>query len=258
MNRLFVTATALAMLAPMAARADLHIRLPNDIGYGELEFEHNGAAGFDRKGDKSGAQSYTTEIGTGVTPWWHTEIELSYNRDAGPTGGLLMDGVVWENLFQLTEPGEKFVDLGFYTEYGQSLTTGKHAGPNELVFGPVIGKDIGRTTHTLNLFLTRELGPNQETHGLNFNYAWQSRWNIWRPLSPAIEIYGDSGVIGQSPRLSRQQLLVGPVGVGSVNLNDLGLGKTGRVKYELGWLFGATDASPGGTLRWRFELEFPF
>jgi len=30
------------------------------------------------------------------------------------------------------------------------------------------------------------------------------------------------------------------------------------LKYEVGWLFDATQASPTGTLRWRLELEIPF
>jgi hypothetical protein len=81
---------------------------------------------------------------------------------------------------------------------------------------------------------------------------------VWAPLSPAVEIYGDSGVIGHWPKLSQQPLLVGPVAVGVLQLHDLGLGHAGRIKYETGWLFGATDSSPQGTLRWRLELEIPF
>jgi hypothetical protein len=258
MIRLIHAVTALALLAPAVARADFHIRSPYEIDYGELEFEHNGAASFDRMRDKSGAQSYTLEIGTGPTPWWHTELELGFNRDAGAAEPLLAEAAVWENTIQLTEPGEYFFDLGFYAEYGQSLTTKKHAGPNELTFGPVVGFEIGRTSHILNLFMTRQLGPGQTTQGLELSYAWQSRWNIWRPLSPAIEIYGDAGVIGQSPKFNQQQLLIGPVGVGTVSLNDLGLGRVGRIKYEMGWLFGTTAASPGGTLRWRLEFAVPF
>ena len=65
-----------------------------------------------------------------------------------------------ENIFQLTQPGEYWADFGFYFEYGQSLTRGRNAGPNAAVFGPLIAKDIGRTTHTLNVLFTRQLGPN--------------------------------------------------------------------------------------------------
>jgi hypothetical protein len=65
-------------------------------------------------------------------------------------------------------------------------------------------------------------------------------------------------VLGSSPRLAQQQLLIGPVGVGSLPLSDLGLGKAGKLKYEIGWLFGTTSASPHGALRWRMEVEIPF
>jgi hypothetical protein len=252
------TAVAAALFLPLRARADFHIFSPYEIDLGELEVEHNGDAAFDRRPDNSGATSYTIEFGTGLTNWWHSEIEFGFDRDPGFSQPTLLTQLVTENTFQLTEPGEAFADFGFYVEYGQTLSTGKHAGPNELTFGPLIAKDIGRTTHTINLFLTRELGPNQDTSGLDFSYAWQSRWNLWAPLSPAVEIYGDAGVIGRSPRLNQQQLLVGPVGVGSLSFNELGLGRAGKVKYEIGWLFGATEASPNGTLRWRLEAEIPF
>ncbi|HYZ21337.1 MAG TPA: hypothetical protein VE690_04190 [Rhodopila sp.] len=251
-------AAALFLLAASRAEADFHIRYPSDIGEGEFEFEHNGAAQFDRLPSNSGAQSYTLEFGTGLTHWWHTAVEIAANRNAGFNEPLLVNGLVSENTFQFTEPGEYWADAALYIEYGQSLTRGKHAGPNELTFGPLIQKDIGRTTHTINLFLTRQLGPDQTTQGMDFSYAWQSRWNIWEKLSPAVEIYGDAGVLGHVPRLARQQILVGPVGVGQVRLSTLGLGPAGKVKYEIGWLFGATQASPQGTLRWRVEVEVPF
>jgi hypothetical protein len=64
--------------------------------------------------------------------------------------------------------------------------------------------------------------------------------------------------LGRSPSLSQQELLVGPVAIGSLRLDQLGLGHGGDLKYELGWLFGATQASPQGTLRWRLEVEIPF
>jgi hypothetical protein len=257
-QRKFVLAAALVMLAPAGARADFHVVSPNEIDLGELEIEHNGDAVFDRRPDQRGATSYTAELGTGLTSWWHSEIELGFDRAPGDGQPTLLTQAVWENMIQITEPGEQFADFGFYFEYGQSTTTGHNAASNQLTFGPVIAKDIGRTTHTINLFFTRQLGPDQTSQGLDFSYAWQSRWNIWAPLSPAIEIYGDTGTLGSVPRLSQQELLLGPVGVGRLQLNELGLGHAGVVKYEIGWLFGTTPATARGTLRWRLELEIPF
>jgi hypothetical protein len=251
-------ATALAMLAPMTAYADFHVVSPYEIDLGELEIEHNGDAVFDRRTDQRGTTSYTTELGTGLTSWWHSELELGFDRAPGDNQPTLLTQAVWENMIQLTEPGEQFADLGLYFEYGQSLTRGAAAGSNEITFGPVIAKDIGRTVTTINLFLTRQLGPDQTSQGLDFSYAFQTRWNIWAPLSPAIEIYGDAGTLGASPSFAHQQFLVGPVGVGVLKLNELGLGHAGNLKYEVGWLFGATPATARGTLRWRLEVEIPF
>jgi hypothetical protein len=251
-------AAALIMLAPVAGHADFHVVSPYEIDLGELEIEHNGDAVFDRRPDQRGAQSYTMELGTGLTPWWHSELELGFDRDPGSGQPLLLTQAVWENMMQLTEPGEQWADVGFYWEYGQSTTMGHNAAANELTFGPVIAKEFGRLVNTVNLFLTRQLGPDQTSRGLDFSYAWQTRWNIWAPLSPAFEIYGDTGTLGSVPGFSHQELLVGPVGVGVLKLNELGLGHSGNLKYEIGWLFGATPATARGTLRWRLELEIPF
>jgi hypothetical protein len=245
-------------MAALPAKADYRLHYPFEIDQGELEFEHNGAASFDRKADRSGAQSYTIEFGTGLTSWWHSELELGFDRNPGFSQPTLLTQAVTENTFSFGEQGQYFADFALYAEYGQSLGTGKHVGPNQVTFGPIIAKDIGRTTSTVNLFLTRQLGPNQETHELTFGYAWQTRWNLWAPLSPAIEIYGNSGRLGRSPRFSEQQFLVGPVAVGRFRLQELGLKTIGKIKYEIGWLFGATEATANGTLRWRLEVEIPF
>ncbi len=251
-------AAALIALAPAAVRADYHVVSPYEIDLGEFEFEHNGSAAFDRRPEQRGAASYTTEIGTGLTPWWHSEVEFGFDRAPGAGEPTLLTQTVWENMIRLTEPGEFWADAGFYFEYGQSLTRGPAAASNQITFGPVFAKQVGRTINTLNLFVTRELGPNQTTQGWDFSYRWQTRWNLWAPLSPAIEIYGDTGNIGGMPKFSQQQFLAGPVGVGVLKLNQLGLGHAGNLKYEIGWLFGATPATARGTLRWRLELEIPF
>ncbi len=250
--------TPLCLVTSRPAYADFHIVSPYEIDLGELEIEHNGSDTVDPRAGIGGNQSYTLELGTGLTSWWHSEIELGFDND--PTIGqpTLLTQVVSENTFQLTEPGEYFADFGFYVEYGQTVTHGAYAAANEITFGPVIAKDIGRTTNTINLFLTRQLGPDQTSSGLDFSYAWQTRWNLWAPLSPAIEIYGDAGTLGRSPSLSQQELRAGPVAVGKLKLSDLGLGHAGSLNYEVGWLFGATQATAAGTLRWRLELEVPF
>ena len=250
-----ILGATLLLLAPTVSYADYHIIAPSEIDLGEIEIEHNGDDAFDHRLGQIGAKSYTTELGTGLTSYWHSEIELGFDRAPGLNQPTQLTQVVTENMFQLTEPGEMFADWGFYIEYGQSTL---RTAANEITFGPVVAKEYFRTVHTLNLLFAKELGPDQDNHGVDFSYAWQSRWNIWAPLSPALEIYGDTGTIGNTPALAKQQLLAGPVAIGTLGLNALNLGQSGNLKYEAGWLFGTTPASAAGTLRWRIELEIPF
>lgn len=249
-NGLMVTLVALSLLSAGRARADFHMRSPNEIDQGEIEIEHNGAATIDRNSTKGGATSYTAELGTGVTSWWHPEIELDIGRDPGPGMPTQVQGGTWENTFRVTETGEGWVDFGLYAEYSYSSLRGT---ADDILFGPLFETDIGRTTQTLNLFLAKQIGANQDNHGLDFSYAWQSRWNIWRQLSPALEIYGDVGRIDHANAFQAQQLIAGPVLVGSVLLGPLG-----KFKYEAGYLFGMTQASASGTVRWKMEMEVPF
>jgi hypothetical protein len=48
-QHLYRLATVLALLAPLSARAEHHVRSPSEVDQGELEIEHNALASFDRK-----------------------------------------------------------------------------------------------------------------------------------------------------------------------------------------------------------------
>jgi hypothetical protein len=246
------------LLAPRPAWADYSVVSPDAIDYGKLLIQHDGDILVGSRNTNGGAQGYTVSVGTGVTEWWDAVVELAYDHAPGDSQPSRMTQAVVTSTIELTEPGDDFVDAGVYLEYGQTVMHSNVQGSNEVTVGPTIGKDIGRTTHTVNLFVTRLLGPDVNSHGLDFNYAWQSRWNLWEMLSPAMEIYGDAGTFGHMPRLAQQQLLAGPVALGSIGFEQLGLGPAGRLRYEIGWLFGATPATATGTLRWHLEVEIPF
>jgi len=76
---------ALILPAPWGARADVHLVPPFEIDFGEIEIEHNGDAVFDQRPSRAEETSSTSEFGTGLTPWWHSEIELGFDR--APGGG---------------------------------------------------------------------------------------------------------------------------------------------------------------------------
>jgi hypothetical protein len=121
--------------------------------------------------------------------------------------------------------------------------------------GLLLQREQEKTLHTLNLYIEKEVGQsagNADT----FSYAWQSRYRLSPLFEPGIEIYGQIEDLNHPGKLSEQQLRIGPMFAGAYNLRELG-GK-GKVKYELGYLFGLTDATEDRTLRTRIEYEIGF
>jgi hypothetical protein len=245
-------ASAAFVLLARPALADLQVRMP-EVDYREFEFEHNGLVTFDTKGSPlNHAQSYTNSIGYGVLPWW--EIELEGELASGGGQHLTWDAVTLENTFQLTEPGQYFFNLGFFFEYSQSTQRGE---PSGVTFGPIIQKELNDvlgldTLHTLNLFLTRDVG-HDATKATGFQYAWQSLIETHPLISPGVEFYGNIPDIAHAGPTAQQQHWVGPVLAGAANFAPYG-----KLKYEVGYLFGLTPASGRSAVRWKLEYEVAF
>ncbi len=108
------------------------------------------------------------------------------------------------------------------------------------------------TAHTLNLFFSKEVGRNR-TDATPFFYAWQSRFRLDPHFEPGIELYGLIDDIEAPGKLADQQHRAGPVVVGLHSLAPYG-----KIKYEVGYLFGLTHATENGAVRWRLEYEIPF
>jgi high-affinity iron transporter len=245
-------AAAFAALAPLhAARAELQVRMPT-VDYRELEFEHNGFFTFDKDRSLGGQQSYTYSVGYGVTPWWQVELEGESN--SVPDSSVHYTATTMENIFQLTEPGKYFFNLGFFAEYSQSALSNE---PNDFTFGPIVQKELYDvlgvdSLHTLNVFFSRDVGHNA-THATGLEVAWQSRLLLNPYIDPAVEYYGFIDDLGNAGSFSQQQHFIGPVAVGAVNFAPYG-----KLKYEVGYMFGMTEASPRGAIRWKLEYEIAF
>src|SRR5690349_11628601 len=167
-------AVLVSLIGTATARADFKVWRP-DVNLGELALENLGDAGFDPNPDKNGEQSYTFEVEYGVTRWWMTELELELEREAGPDLGTRLTQVTSENLFQFTERGQYWVDVGFFAEYGQALLKGS---PNEVTFGPIFRKDFWGLSNTINLFMEKDLGRFSSGRP-QYQWAWETRVDAW-------------------------------------------------------------------------------
>ncbi|HTI82754.1 MAG TPA: hypothetical protein VL614_20060 [Acetobacteraceae bacterium] len=245
-------AWAVIALVNTPAYADLQVRVPQ-VDYLELEFEHNGLVTFDSKGSPNhNAQNYTNSVGYGVTPWWG--VELEGEMEAGGGQHLLWSATTMENTFQITQPGQYFFNLGFFVEYSQSTLRGE---PSSFTAGPIVQKELNNvlgldTLHTLNLFLSRDVGHNA-TKQTGFEYAWQSLVLTHPLISPGVEFYGFIPDLAHAGPTSSQQHWVGPVLAGDVNFAPYG-----KLGYQVGYLWGLTPDSGRSAIRWRLEYEVTF
>ena len=236
------------LAAPHPAWADFKVMQPDPEPH-EFALETLGDIGHDPYRPRSGEQSYTEELEYGFTNWWTSELEFEQQRAPGPGNTTDFSQVTSENLFTFTEPGEAWMDSGFFFEYGQ--TTLPNA-PNEVTFGPVLRKEVLGTINTVNLFVEKDLGRYANTRPV-FQYSWETRLDLGTAIEPGFQAYGQPGSFGHLPGSGHQDHRLGPMLFGTVA--QLG---PGSLKWNGGILFGLTPAAPAETLRWQLEYEVHF
>ncbi len=232
---------ALLML-PGAALAGAKVYSPS-VELGEFGIEIRGDARINR-GETDKVQDQIYELEYGVTEWWKTAIFAELEQERGE--GLRYAATAWENIVRLTEPGEAWADTGLYFEYER----GHVESPDKLEGKLLLEKEFGPTVETVNLIVEREIGGYSKP-GAKFEYAARAKYRFKPYIEPAVEAFGDIGQIDRPS--SRQEHRLGPVALGTIPLAS-------RIAlyYELGWLFGLTNASPDHSLKWLVEFEFYF
>jgi len=242
-----VVLCALSLAAARPARAEFKVYSPVVVG-GELEIEARGISSHDAGRSKDSNQKQIYELGYAFTDRWATAVFAESTKESGAS--LRDEAVAWENVYQVFEQGEKWLDFGLYCE----LEFATHAGEADKFEGKLLfERPLAHFVHTLNLIGEQQFGPGAE-NSPEPGYAWRSAWR-WRPeLEPSLEAFGEFGPVGDLKAGSEQEHKLGPVLRGLIRLGtDLNM----KLRYEAGYLFGLTGATPDGEFKWLLELEVP-
>ena len=245
-TRVLLALGGAALLAAAPARADHKVYSPY-VEEGVLELEMRGHRTFDRSADKDDQQTHKYELGYGVTDWWHAAVFGRIDKEPGED--FRYTATALENIFQLTEPGQYWADVGLYFEYSKSHIA---AEPDELEAKLLLQKDVGPLVLTTNLIFNREIG-NGAGKGVGFEYAARVNYPWKREVQFAVEAFGEPGRLTGFEATSAQDHVLGPVLLGKFNVGGI----PGVFGYEAGYLFGLTDASARGTFKWLLEWEIP-
>ncbi len=240
---IYVVAIAAALFARLAhADPDDYVATPA-VEYGEREIELRFGTASKSGDDRMSAASLA--FGYGVTPWWATEIYGKFNR-AGDAS-TRFDAVEWENKFQLTEPGQYFVDLGLLveTEFPHDRAEGY-----ELRIGPLLQKDFGPVQVNTNFLLERHYRATEQ-EVTELGYQWQVKYRWREDFEFGAQGFGSVGKWDHWDAAHDQQHMLGPAIFGRISL-----GGRQALRYDAAYLFKASSAAPDRTLRAQLEYEF--
>jgi hypothetical protein len=212
---------------------------------GEWEVENTGVYDFDPAKNKNAVQEYHYAVGYGVNSFWHTELELE--AETLPTDDSITKfqatHMEWENIFQLADKGQYWLDPGIYLAYEAPLIN-KQEGQFE---GKILlEKDIAKISNILNISFNQEVGEGA-SRGTDAGISWSTKYRLSQYFEPGFEYWNDFSAIDHHLDYNQQSHQVGPVFYGQLSRH---------VKYDIGYLFGISDAAPRGELKWTLEYEF--
>ncbi|HIJ61096.1 MAG TPA: hypothetical protein HPQ04_00240, partial [Rhodospirillaceae bacterium] len=241
------TATVVGLLlAPAPARADFKIDQPY-VEEGEYELEYEGFVARDKLHDRDNEQGHLVSLGYGFTDYWRLELGGNVVRDS-QTGRSSYAGTSVENVFQLTEAGEYWADAGLMAKYAWASRRGDR---DQIELEPILRKDFGRAFVVANLVLAHDVGRHA-AGSPDLSYGVQAAWRVDSLIAPAVEVFGDLGRLNHLGTVDRQDHRLGPGLVGQFPLGP------GKVKYDVGYLFGLTGGAADGTVKLDAEYELRF
>lgn len=184
-------------------------------------------------------------LGYGVNDWWFTEAYVKYARVSG--GGVKFDAFEWENKFQLTEPGEYPVDIGFITEIEVPRLRSEGT---ELKFGALFQKDIDKLQLNWNVLFEKAFDATPSSD-MVMGYQVQAKYRLQPSFEFGAQGLGSMGKWNDWSSSGLQEHRFGPAIFGKFPIGD-GM----KINYNAAWLFGLTNATPDDTFRLQAELEF--
>ena len=239
-------AVGLSGLGAREARAGFKVYSPY-VEPGEWELEFRGNRSVDGDPAKDDGRSFLYEIGYSPLTRWHTAVFLEAEGEPGGPNDLTE--IAWENIIQLTEPGQYWLDLGAYVEYAKGLN---QSGDHKLEWKILLEKDFGKIVTTVNPAFEQAFSDGP-TDGVEFGYAWGTYYRLNPLFEPGFEAFGELGEVADLKDGDEQEHFIGPVARGTCQL-----GGSQKLKYNVGYLVGLTDDSPDGAAKFELEYEWRF
>ena len=237
-----LTLSAICLLCSVCAYAGPsdYVFMPA-VTYGEREIDFK--MGTWRKDERESAASIG--FGYGITQKWFTELYRKYER--GGDEGTHFDAWEWENKFQLTEPGQYPIDVGFIVEIEKPANT---LEGYEVLFGPLFQTEYGKVQLNANLLFEQHY-RSDSTQRAELKYQWQAKYRRRPEFEFGMQGFGDAGSWNGWDQLTEASHRMGPAVFGKIKT-----GARQAIRYNAAFLIGTSNNAPTQNFRAQVEYEF--
>jgi len=241
------TFIGIAALLPILATAQVGKVSGPLVTEGQWELDYNLVDYLDDNSALNNDLRQKLSLEYGLTEKWAVEVGGDWRRS--DTESLHTDSVFLEVKREFTDQKDGWwLSSGTLAEYVLNTSGDPDAVEAKLLLQKEHGD--GKFRHRANITLEREVGSGASSD-VAFRTRWYSRWNAHPHFKPGFEWHAAWGEVDDFNSWEDQRQYIGPAVHGELFKH----GKA-KVNYEIAYVFGVTDASRDGALRFRLETTF--
>lgn len=210
-----------------------NIPSPN-VKKGKLAIQYRAGYDFDDLDSKDDRQPSSLVTNYGITDKLRPEVKVILSNN--PSESVKVTGFETSLRWQFLKPEDAWLAAALDVNYKASIQSGRS---DRLDIKVILGKEIGQLSNITTFSLEEEIGENSR-NGPSFKASWKARYKINPYISPGFEFYANTGKLRDNLDFNDQSYRIGPIIYGNI---------TEDIKYNLGYIFGISDAATDGRVK---------